>query len=220
MTMPDFHSPKAWVVTTVAVLALGGTGWALMRSGAPAGPAIPSELSVDALKAQAKEDPGKMMGTIRETMRRDDLTDEQRRQIGENMRKVWEDTMQERVDEYYAAAGDEERKQILDRQIDEFEERRKEWQARRAEEEKKGGKDGAQGGPFAGGPGSQTREERKERAESRNPDQMARQMAYFSAMRQRMGERGIKAPSFGPGGRGGPGGGGGSGGGSRPRTGP
>ena len=218
MTMPDFRSPLAWVVMSVAVTALGGTGWALMRSNAPAGAAVPAELSVDSLKAQAKEDPGKMMGTIRETMEREDLTDEQRRQIRENMRKVWEDTMQERVDEYYGASSDEERRQILDRQIDEFEQRRKEWQARRAEEEKKNGKDGAQGGPFAGGPGAQSREERKERAESRNPDQMARQMAYFSAMRQRMSERGISPPSFGPGGRGGAGGG--PLGGSRPRTGP
>lgn len=208
MTMPDFRSPISWVVTAVAAVAVGGTGWALMRDSTPPGTPVPKELTVEALKTQAKEDPGKMMGTIRETMDREDLTDEQRAQIRENMRKVWEDSMQERVDEYYAATTDEERNEVLDRQIDEFEERRKEWQARRAEEEKKNGKNGEQRGPGSGGFGPQTREERKERAESRDPDKMARQMAYFSAMRQRMSDRGMKPPSFGPGGRGGPGGGG------------
>lgn len=216
MSLALLRTPASMGIAAIVAIAAGGTGWALLRGGTPAGAAVPKDLSVDSLKAQAKEDPGKMMDTIRDTMRRDDLTEEQRRQVGENMRKVWDDAMTERVDEYYAAKTDDERNEILDRQIDEFEARRKEWQARRAEEEKKNGKDGADRGPGPGGFGPQTREERKERAESRDPDKMARQMAYFSAMRQRMSDRGIKAPSFGPGGRGGPG----AGSGSRPRGGP
>ena len=119
------------------------------------------------------------------------------------------------MDEYYAAKTDEDRDAILDKQIDEFEQRRKEWEARRKEQEKKDIKkadpNAQRGGPF----GPQSREDRKEKAESRNPDQTARQMAYFAAVRKRMGERGISAPSFGPGGQGGIGGPGGGGSGSR-----
>lgn len=203
MFMPDFRSPVTWILTTISVVAVGGAGWGLMHRQSAAGTPVPAEFSVESLKAQAKDDPGKMMGQLRETMQREDLTEEQRRQIGENMRKVWEDTMQERVDEYYSATSDEERRAILDRQIDEFEQRRKEWQARQAEAEKKNGSNAGPPPGFAGRPGAVSREERKERAESRNPDQTARQMAYFAAMRQRMNERGIKPPSFG---RGGPGG--------------
>jgi hypothetical protein len=53
-------------------------------------------------------------------------------------------------------------------------------------------------------------QERKTRSESRDPDAMARRMAYFQALRARAAERGIPMPS-GPGG--GPGHGGGFGGG-------
>ena len=61
-----------------------------------------------------------------------------------------------------------------------------------------------------------SRSERKERSESRNPDQMARRMAYFSALQKRAAERGVQMP-FGRGGRdGGPGRGGPRGGGPGP----
>jgi hypothetical protein len=61
---------------------------------------IPAELSVDSLKAKAAE-PDKLRETMRDTMQREDLTDEQRRQIAENMRTVWEAEMTKRVDEYF-----------------------------------------------------------------------------------------------------------------------
>lgn len=213
------RSPVTLIISASLVV-IGGTVWAFTRGEARAGVIIPKELSVEALKAQAADNPGTLRATVRETMRRDDLTDEQRRQVGENMRKVWEETMHKRVDEYYAAASEEEKNEVLDRQIDEFEERRKEWEARRKEEEKKDGKnDEARGGPGRGPFAPQNREERKDRAESRNPDQTARQMAYFSAMRQRMSQRGLTPPSFGPGGRGGLGGPG-AGSSPRPKNGP
>jgi hypothetical protein len=59
-----------------------------------------------------------------------------------------------------------------------------------------GGRGGRQGGP--------SRQERKERFESRNPDQTAKRVAYFTAMQNRAQQRGIQMP-FG-GGPGGPGG--------------
>jgi len=230
MTIPDLRSPQSWIIAAALIAVVGGSVWGLSRGNSKPQVAIPKELSVESLKAQAEAEPARMMTTVRETMRRDDLTDEQRRQIAENMRKVWEDTMRKRVDDYYAANSEEDKKAILDRQIDEFEERRKELEERRKEDAKNGeSRDRAdRGQPFRGMFGQQTKEERKERSESRDPDRMARQTAYFSAMRERMSERGIKAP-FGPGGGfggpGGPGGGrgglgGGPGGGSRPNRGP
>ena len=93
----------------------------------------------------------------------------------------------------------------------------KEWEERRKEEQKKDGeKNAAEQGPrFPGMFGQQSREERKERSETRDPDRAGRQMAYFAAMRDRATERGIKMP-FGAGG--GPGAGPGRG--PRPDRGP
>ena len=50
--------------------------------------------------------------------------------------------------------------------------------------------------------GQQTQQDRKERSESRDPDQMAQRVAYFSAIQSRMKERGMAPPQFGPGMRG------------------
>ncbi len=204
MTLPNFRTPQAWIASVMLLSVVGGSVWAWSRRG-DGGVVVPSELSVASLAAQAKSDPGQMMNTVRNTIRRDDLTDEQRKQIGQNIRSVWESAMRERMDQYYAATTDEDRTAILDQQIDEFEQRRKEWEQRRKADEKEEVEraDREQRGPGMFGP--QSKDERKERSESRNPDQMARQMAYFAAMSKRMGERGIKAP-FGPSaGRGGPG---------------
>lgn len=61
------------------------------------------------------------------------------------------------------------------------------------------------GGPPGGwrGGGPPTREQQKMRTESRDPDQSARRMAYFTALRKRAEQRGIQMPTFGrgPGGR-------------------
>lgn len=201
MTMPNFRTPQTWIIAAVSAAAVGGSAWAVFRgpSTKAVGVAIPPELSVESLKAKTQE-PDKLRETIRDTMRREDLTDEQRRQIAQNMRAVWEEEMQKRVDEYFAAASEEDKNAVLDRQIDEFQERMREWQRQREEEQKKEGeKDRAQQGQrFAGMFGPQSREERKERSESRDPDRTGRQMAYFAAMRDRATQRGISIP-FGPG---------------------
>lgn len=220
MTMPNFRTPQAWIITGLCAAVLGGSAWAVFRGprAKAGGVVIPPEMSVDSLKAKVEE-PDKLRETIRDTMRRDDLTDEQRRLIAENMRTVWEGEMQKRVDEYYAAS-EEEKNVVLDRQLDEWRERMKEWERRRKEEEKRDGeKDRADQAPrFAGMFGPQSREQRKERSETRDPDRAGRQMAYFAAMRNRAAERGINMP-MGPGGgfRGAPGAGPGAGSGPRPR---
>lgn len=65
---------------------------------------------------------------------------------------------------------------------------------------------GPGGGPPGGRRGEPTQQQRKMRTESRDPDQQARRMAYFSAMQKRAQQRGIQMPMFGRGGPGGPGG--------------
>jgi len=221
MTMPNFRTPRTWIITSLCAVALGGSTWAVFRGpdAKEPGVAVPKELTVAFMKAKVDQ-PEKIRETMRETMRREDLTDEQRRQIAENMSAVWEGEMNKRVDEYFAAS-EAEKNAVLDRQIDEWRERMKEWEQRRKEDEKKDGeRDRAnQAQRFAGMFGQQSREERKERSESRNPDRAGRQMAYFAAMRDRATQRGITMP-FGPGAgpRGGLGAGAGRG--PRPERGP
>lgn len=219
MTMPNFRTPQTWIITGLCATVLGGSAWAVFRvpKAKVVGVEIPKDLTVESLKAKVEE-PEKLRETIRETMQREDLTDEQRRQIAENMRTVWEEEMNKRVDEYFAAP-EEEKTAVLDRQLDEFRERMKEWEQRRKEEKKDGEKERAeQGRRFAGMFGQQSREQRKERSETRDPDRAGRQMAYFMAMRTRAAERGINMPMGGGGFRGGPGGGTGRG--PRPDRGP
>ncbi|MCH7702595.1 MAG: hypothetical protein IID37_13000 [Planctomycetes bacterium] len=218
----SIKSSRTWALAGIAVLTLGGTVWGLLRFADDDETNLPAELTVENLKAQVKEDPGKAMETIRQASRREDLTDEQRRKLFGNMREVWQAQMAERVDEYFAAA-DDEKEALLDRHIDEFQERMKEWsqqrekreQERKEAETKADSNDADKDEKESGAErmhrrfGSRTQQERKEHSESRDPDSSARMMAYFTAMRARATARGISMW----GGRGGSGGSGGHGGG-------
>lgn len=222
--MLEPRSPKVWIIAAGSLLVVGAGVWALVIRPGDDNPAgLPKELTASAMKDQAS-DPGKLMDTMREAMRREDLTEEQRRQIGENMRETMQAMMQERVDEYYNASEDE-KNAVLDKHMEEWQARMKEWEQRRKEWEKEREAEGKKpDGPPQGwqrGPGNQSQQERKARSESRNPDQIAKMMGYFGAMQKRATERGIKIPQMGPGrGPGGMGGGGGQGGGgSRPGSG-
>ncbi len=218
----SIKSSRTWTLAAVAVLALGGTVWGVLGWTNDDEAGLPAELTVENLKAQAKEDPGKVMKTIREASSREDLTEEQRRKLFGNMREVMQTQMAERVDEYFAAADDEQ-EAILDRHIDESQERMKEWsqQREKREQERKEAEANADADEADKDEnesdrkdmhrrfGSRTQQQRKEHSESRNPDQLARMMAYFSAMRDRATARGITMW----GGRGGSGGSAGHGGG-------
>lgn len=194
-----------WVLTGgIAAVVLGGGAMIVRDRTAkakdPAAP--PTEYSVASLKADMTE-PGKMMEKLRDAADREDLSDEQRRQIGRNMRDAMQTLMRERMDEYFTA-NEDDKKKILDRHIDEWQTQMERWERQREEAEKRG-EDTEGGFRRMFGPGPQTQEERKVQAESRNPDQMAKAMSYFMAVQKRMTERGMKMP-WGPGGRGGPGG--------------
>ncbi len=191
-------------VLLIGAAALGLTGQ-LGRWRDPTG--LPPELSAASLQARA-ENPRAMMETMHETMQRTDLTDAQREEVMHRMREVWQKRLDSRIDEYVAAT-DDQKQAILDRRIDEMQ---NEMQEREAQHERMERPQGPPQGRHRPDFASMTPQQRKSRAESRDPDRMARNMAYFAALRARAQERGIQL--HGPGGRGfgGPGGPGGHGG--------
>lgn len=207
MRKQAISSPTTLGVGALCLLLCMGGAWAFLRSSEPkptSKTGLPEDLTAEAMRKQAKEDPGALFAKGREVREREDLTEEQRREAGRNMWRAMMGVMDERVDEYYTAAP-EQQNEVLDRHIDEWTERMKEWEKRR-EEWRRGERDDERTDEereqerrerarrWMGA----NREERKARSESRDPDAMARRMGYFMAMRKRATERGIDLP--GPGG--------------------
>ncbi|MBN1488448.1 MAG: hypothetical protein JXA69_00905 [Phycisphaerae bacterium] len=233
MSTAFLYNRKA-LLSAAGILVLGGGAWGVVALTSGPKSTLPEDLSVNALKAKAAEDPGKVFERVHDAMRREDLTEEQQHELRENAREVMDAQIEQRLDEYFVASQDQ-RKMILDRQLDEMQSRMKEWQQRRTERERDGAPQGERPRPSGAAPaaepgspgttpqarpgpddrsgrfgdrrGPPTQEQRKMRSESRDPDQRARRMAYFTALRKRAEERGIQMPFFGGGPGGGPGGG-------------
>lgn len=209
MNTLGFGTPQMIGAAAAGVVIITGAVWgfASWSNGDEEKSIVPKELSAAVLAEQAKTDPRKLGETMRETFRRDDLTDEQRDEVRRNMRQAWTGVMDERVDDYFAAAP-EDREAILDKQIDEMQERMTGWAERRKEREREreardnqdGEQDKADQERRRRWRGPQTRAQRKSRSESRDPDKSARRSAYFSAIRKRAQARGVEMG--GPGGRG------------------
>jgi len=203
-------STKIWWMLGGGVVVAVAAVWGISAGGKAEeeGVQIPEEFTVDALKARTEEGP--RFAEFRETLEREDLNDDQKRQIVRNMGEVRRSQFQARVDEYFNAPP-EEQTAILDRHIDEMQ---KMFQQFGREGGQPGNRRdrGAEEGPSQADRENmrrlmepQSQQERKARSESRNPDEVARTVAYFGAMRSRASERGIQMPR-GPRG-GGPGGG-------------
>lgn len=198
----EFGSRKLTYVllASIGAIACAVTAVEFVVRGKSADAALPKALSVESLKAQLDE-PGKLMQTVRDNMRRDDLSDEQRRQVFRNAREVMRATMHERVDEYLNAPEDQ-KTAVLDQHIDDFLARMNAWEkARQQGEEEDGGESERDREWVRNAIAQMSQQDRKVRSESRDPDRMARAMAYFTAVRSRMQERSIEMPSRG-GGRG------------------
>ncbi len=201
------NTPKTWLMAGSSLALVAGAAWGvsayLSHPRDPFG--LPPELSAQNLKAES-EDPAKMMQAMRDLRQRTDLTEEQRR---EAMRRMFEERRareEQRINEYFAAA-EAQRQAILDRQIDEMQRQREEWERAREQWDREHPTTEPASRPARPDFTSLSRQEQKTRAESRDPDAMARNMAYRAALRARMEERGIQPPR-GPWGGGGPGGGG------------
>jgi hypothetical protein len=181
------------IMTVAATLGLTGQ---FKRADDPFG--LPPELSAESLQARA-DDPQAMWQTMHDTMQRTDLTDKQREELMRRMRGIWQQRMDQHVDEYFSAP-DGQKQAVLDRHIDEMQARMREHEAQHEREQAEGQHE-RRDRPHRPNFANMTAQERKNRSESRNPDRTARRMAYFSALRARMAERGIEMP-HGPGGRG------------------
>ena len=212
MGIHSFTQRKTVLVATgVALLGAAVFGIAMLTGDDEV--ELPQELSVESLQA-ATEDRGQMRERIHEAFQRQDLTEQQRRQLGSNVRQVMGARMNQRLDEYFTA-DKAQRRVILDRQIDEMRQRIRERQQNEGQNRGDGGgrgmgmgmgmglgrggdgnPRGPDGGPHNRRDGQPTREQRKQRSEARDPDSRARRMAYFTALRQRAEERGIEMPSF------------------------
>jgi len=195
MTGPS-NSTWTYVLIGAGIVVVGSVAYVGRTRSGPSPSKLPQSLQVASLAAQAKTDPASLRDTFRESMRSEELTEAQRRELASNMRQVFRAMIKERVDAWFAAETEAEKKAILDQQIDDFQARREAWNKRRAEQDKSGEDD--QNGDrarFRQAFASRSKDERKARSESRNPDQSARRMAYFSAVRSRMNERGIKPPA-------------------------
>lgn len=201
--MLNFASPGKTVLTLALVLLpIGGAvAWYRHDPDASKPSLLPKELSVESLKA-ASDKPEKMMATMRDSFRREDLTDEQRRELRRNMREVWRSRTTQRVNEYFSASSDEA-DAVLDRHLDELVSSMQAMRAARQERQKVTKQDGSQTDRqnWRGRMGSRSQQDRKESSESRNPDETARAMLYFNNLRARAADRGIEWPGRG-GGRG------------------
>ena len=191
--MPRSNPPtrSRWTLLPIVLPFVGLVVWAMTRISGDNGEKKndAAEFSREALTRRIEE-PGGPRHLFRELANREDLSDEQRRAALASLRSIRQERMKERIDEYFAAA-EEDRPQILDQHIDELQARFQQF----------AGRDGGPPQPdeatresFRRLFGSRSQQERKADSESRNPDDTARGMAYFSALRGRMEERGISLP--------------------------
>ncbi|HOW18629.1 MAG TPA: hypothetical protein PLC79_06295, partial [Phycisphaerae bacterium] len=169
--------------------------------------------------------------TVHEAMSRPGLTEEQRHELWQSARTAMEAQLDKRIDEYFAASDSQKQvildRQIDEMQsrMKEWQQRRAQWEqqgrpgAARPDGGPRGGGSAASGGGSGGGPGAApaaggppggprdgrhgppSREERMRHTQARNPDQAARRLAYFTALRKRAEQRGIQMPFGPPGGR-------------------
>jgi hypothetical protein len=139
-------------------------------------------LTIEAMKKMSVED-------LMKLWEGDDLTDEQREALGENMRAIWMNYMSETAEKYFVASK-EEKVKILDQQLDEWKsfmdrmrayreahENDPEYQKRQQERRDRWR--------------NSTREERKEQTVNMNTDQQTKMFYMFQQMRKRAQERGM-----------------------------
>jgi len=190
---------KRTILTAVIVVALGGIVWAIL----PASP-DPQLVKVQQLQQKLFRSDAKLSDAERregfDELRRESekLTEEQRDKLMQDFRDnppEFVRRMQKDMVDFFDKPKAEQDK-ILDKQIDEFEKRRKQWEKNRGDRSK-----GPPGG-FRGGnmDGKAANDMRKKMLDNTSPQQRAMMGEYFERMNQRRQERGMP-PWGGPGGR-------------------
>lgn len=186
---------KRWrilICMMLGILLLGGTFWGL-RPSKDGDDEVPEEFSVAKIRREMDE-PG---GTDRlfKSDVYEQLTDEQQKQVARNKEEAFYQQFLARVDAYFAA-DESEREALLDAHLDEMEAEGK-W--KQVKNEKKSGKYQtrsesakkklAKGRASGVGESVLTREQRRAKSESINPDEMARMWAYKQALERRALDR-------------------------------
>ncbi len=193
---------KKWIPILVGLVVAGGTV-ALLLSPGPA-PGEPSGQSDDEIIAtmaskhfeklpaesrhayteefrSRRRDPGTMKPLT------ENLSDSERERFRANIGNEMRGRMMERVDEYFALPT-QERTAFLDRMIDQQDARRREWQQRAGSDQ--GASDSPSGSQETRGRGPLSAERLKGFIENRTPEERARMLEFFKAMRERREERG------------------------------
>ena len=205
--MPDLVKPgsrrKRWILIAVAaVVVLGGIVAAAICCW-PVTPPDPKENQEEAAKFLASRNFGRMklqeqrdyirsIGGPRALFRnRTALSESERRQAMENMRRIFAAEQAAKMRKFFAASL-EEQNRMLDEDIARMKARRAEWEKRRAErarreEERRkqaaaGNQQAAQQPPRRPPPSAQ---ERRQREASANPTTRAQHQVYRQLMRQR-----------------------------------
>lgn len=207
---------KTWIVL-VALLLVASLGWAYWSRG-DAQVAKVAELQEKAFANAEKASPEDRRKAFEELRTEaEKLTDDQRAKMMRDNPPPFMKQFQKSVNDYFALS-EADRVKALDKQIDEWEKRRKDWEARRAKGEGPGGKGGGGfagggpppgGGPGGGGPpggggrGGMMNDParqaafRKSMLDNTTPQQRAMFGEYMSQMEQRRKERGLP-PGPGP----------------------
>lgn len=184
-------STRTWVLVSAGLIAVGGAAWALWsRSGkADESVPVPEAFAVDSIK-QKMDDPEETKRLFA-SQQYDELADEQRRQVHQNKGEAFRQIWQDRVSEYFEAA-EADREAILDRHLDALMAKMEQYDEGEEpkNESKKQQPSKSQKRPYS----EWSRQERKAKSESGNPDQLARMMAYKTAIMKRAQARGIKMP--------------------------
>lgn len=211
MNIAALTSNRKFLIAVVACMVALAGGAVLLWAGWP-GPPDPSTQSPEEVtKYMASKDFGKLSierkqqylqqareaGRLefRRGFRGEDLSEQQRRQLFENMAEVGRQRMRERLDAFFELSQDQ-RDEYIDRMLDQ-------WQSRSAGSPGDGGasrpddsaeqQEQAAGddGPRRRGP---TPERMKRMLENTDPEDRARMGEFMKAMRKRMDERGMSPP--------------------------
>lgn len=205
--MPDLVKPgsrrKRWILIAVAAVVVLGGIVAAASCCWPVTPPDPKENQEEAAKFLASRNFGRMklqeqrdyirsIGGPRALFRnRTALSESERRQAMENMRRIFAAEQAAKMRKFFAASL-EEQNRMLDEDIARMKARRAEWEKRRAErarreEERRkqaaaGNQQAAQQPPRRTPPSAQ---ERRQREASANPTTRAQNQVYRQLMRQR-----------------------------------
>ncbi len=180
-------SPKTRILLGAGLVTIVCIAWVVWGQSRDVGPRVPEAFNVENIQQKMNE-PDEMKAMFSSSHYRG-LTAEQRQQVVKNKEQAYSRMVESRIDEYLDADR-ADRDTILDRHLDQWV---VQWEKKKTDEPTQ------QKRPQKRANKVWTRQERKAKSESANPDQMAQARVYKAALMKRAEARGIEWP--GPGGR-------------------